>query len=157
MRAHPDVVSGVQVDRGDSLVRRLDEREPLGPRDRHRPRVGEVPNGGRRRVCHQFDSPESGLRRHEHASGLRVDRGAVPVHAAARPRRLNDRFPVAPDIGRHEERTHLGPLGDPDRVFPKLGCEVDQVVHRDALQVERCGFGRERLRGGVPLARYVAG
>ncbi len=47
---------------------------------------------------------------------------------------------------RIEERTDLEFLQDIDRARTQLGREVDQVVVRQPLHVERRGLGRERLR-----------
>jgi hypothetical protein len=57
--------------------------------------------------------------------------------------------------GRRVERTDAVIRDRFDRLGAQLGSEVDQVVVRDALHVERRRLGRERLRAHRLLARHV--
>ena len=51
---------------------------------------------------------------------------------------------VPPDGRWGKDRTQLCPLGDSERLGPKLWREIDQIVNRNPLQIERCRFGSEQ-------------
>ena len=157
VRRHPELLAGVEVDGRDALVGRLHQRQAPRPGHRRGPGIGEVADGGRRRVLDQLDRPQPRLRRDEEPPRLRIDGRAGPVDAAAGSGRLDDRLALAADRGRREDRTELGPGGDADRLLPELRREVHQVVDRDSLQVEGRRPGREGLRRRVPLPRHAAG
>ena len=59
---------------------------------------------------------------------------------------------VTGDDGR-VDRAELPPLDGLQRLGAQLGREVDQIVARDSLQIERRRLRRERLRLGRPLLR----
>ena len=97
-------------------------------------------------------------RRDVEDAGLRIERAAGPVRAAVlarQPQGAERPVDLAHD-GRRVERSEFVLRRDLERLLAQLRREVDEVVGRHALPVERRRLGRERLRRRVPLARHVA-
>ena len=90
--------------------------------------------------------------------GFGIERRAVPVHAAAGRRQHQRRERRRPrgDDRRREDRTDLVARRQLHRFGLQLGREVDEVVERDALAIERRRLGDEGLRRRIPLAGDVA-
>ena len=147
--------SGVQVDGGDPLVRRLDQRESPGAWHRDRPRIAKVAHRSGRWVFNEINCSESGLRRDKEPPCLWIDCRPWPVHAATRSRHLDEWFVLSSDSRGSEERGESSPFSDLQCFSPQLWGEVDQVVLRDSLQIKGRWLCGERLRGRIPLARYV--
>ena len=156
MRTHPRVITGIEINGCHALVGRLHEWQSLRPRHRHRPGIGEIPDGRRRRVLHQLDGAQSCLRWHKQPPRLRINRGTWPIDTASRARRLNDRPAFSTHRRRSKNRYELSPPRDPDRFFPQRRCEVDEIVDGNTLEIERRRFGRKWLRRRVPFARHVS-
>src|SRR5439155_1362755 len=88
---------------------------------------------------------------------LGIDGAALPVRTAGRSRhhqRGQRALPLAHD-GWREDGTDLVFRHEPQGFRPELGREVDEVVNRHPLPVERRRFGHKRLRGAGFLARHV--
>ena len=87
-------------------------------------------------------------RRDVQHAGFRIDRAALPVRAAGHVRQHQHAAHAvgARDDRRREERTELVLRGHLQRLRLQLRREVDQIVERDALPIERRRLGRERLR-----------
>ncbi len=150
----PGDVAAVQIDGGDSLVRRLEQRQAArtGGRDAVQhvgpkaPRPVRLDQGHPRGPGHRLD---------EEHPGFGVGRGPRVVRAATGPGNRQNRLLAAlatADQG-HEHRPEDELLRDLERLGPELRREVDQVVFAHALTVERRRFRRERLGLRHSLAR----
>ena len=150
----------VQVDRNELTVRRLEEREPLWTGRRlkrpHHPADIRARMGG-------FDEADQRRpldRRDVQHPGFRVDARAAPVGAPHQARHLDSPLRsvrlFVNDRRWREERPVDVLAKDVERLLPELGREVDDVVDRHSLLVERRRLGREGLRRRVRLARHVA-
>src|SRR4029450_11218318 len=91
----------------------------------------------------------TGDRLHVQNAGLGIERRALPVGAAARAWKLDRAFgigrTIAFDRWGREHRTDDVALDDFERLGAKRRCEVDQVVDRNALPVERRWLRGKRL------------
>ena len=154
-RRHPGVFAGVQVDGRDPLVRRLEERQPLGTADTAA--AADPPPLAalrvRRRDCHQGRLRP---RLDVEDPGHRIERGAGMIRATRHPRHRERRLlaSLAPDDGRREHRSQHVLSGDLDRLLSQLRREVDQVVDRHALEIEGRRPGGEGLGRRRPLAGH---
>ena len=144
----PKQLTSVQIERRDAVVRRLEEGQTAHVG--HATHTTHVAHVRARRIA--IESKVRGVRKRTDVQcpRLRIERPVFPVGAAdaARNRERSLRT-----IGRVHERWRRVELAEPvrldrlDRRGTKGGREVDQVVGRDALQVERRRFGGIGLRG----------
>ena len=154
-RLHPDVLAGLQIDRGHPRVGRLEQRQALGHLGPPAAAaVGVAERAALERIGRvERDHAERVARWHVEPAGFRVDRGAVPVRAAPG-RRPEDRAPLAAGFGQRRRRVERADPVVLDHVeghLPDLGREVGQVVLGHALVLEGRRLRREGLggRGGV--------
>src|SRR5262249_36273689 len=88
----------------------------------------------------------------EHA-GLGIDRGARPITATGDARHLD----CAALRGRREQRAVVVFADNLDCLLAQLGRYVDEVVLAHALDIDRRGLRRERLRLRGTLAGHAGG
>ena len=152
VRRHPEVLAGVQVDRGHPPPGRLDQGQPLRTAGRGEEGADVVQVGTRRIGFAQRMDADRRRRRHVEDTGFGIDRGARPVRAAASARQHQR---AGANTRRREQRPHPEARSDLLRLGQKLRREVDQVVLADALAIERRRLRRKRLGRRRPFAGHV--
>ena len=179
VRHLPGDLALVEIDRRDAAIWRLEQRQALHrqstagtgccgasattSRGRCRPfwsarLARDVHDVGARSARHQSDGSHGRLRGDIREVRLRIVRPSRPVRSAAR-RGGRQCRQGAFELTHHPRRKHRTELvlrNQLNRFGAQLRRKVDQIVDRDALQIERRRLGRKRLGRRIPFARHSA-
>src|SRR5262245_6839148 len=150
VRFHPYMLTGIQIDRRDPPVRRLEERQPSRPAHKFSRSVLESEVRAVRISRNQVRGESSSYRRYIQDASIGIECSTIPICAAHRSRQLERAFrvirPVTLERWRSVQRPNHILFADGESLRSKFRREIDQIIHRDTLAFEWGRFSWKRLR-----------